>query len=66
MSYTIVVSAQQLRVIRAALEVCPALDDKDEFGDNVQTTLVKLCERTLEFPEDNKTIHGWNIHGWIV
>lgn len=61
MSYTIVVSSQQLRVIKAALEVCPALDDEDEFGDNVQTTLVKLCEDTLEFPEDNKTVYGWIV-----
>lgn len=60
MSYHIIVSAQQLRVIKAALEVCPTLDDKDEYGDNVQEVLTAMVEETLKHPEDD-TVHGWVV-----
>lgn len=58
MSYKIVVSAQQLRVIQAALEVCPALDDTDEYGSNVQEVLSYCIHTTLECKEDDTT-HAW-------
>lgn len=60
MSYKIVMSKQQLQIIKVALEVCPALDDTDEFGDNVLDVLTKLAEATLEEAEDD------SLHGWIV
>lgn len=58
MSYKIIMSAQQLRVIQAALEVCPALDDTDEFDGNVLEVLKDLTQMTLEEPEDDTT-HAW-------
>lgn len=60
MSYKIVMSAQQLRVIQAALEVCPALDDTDEHGDNVLEVLQDLTKMTLECEEDD------SLHGWVL
>lgn len=60
MSYKIIMSAQQLRVIQTALNNCPAQGETDEFDGNVLEVLKNLTQMTLEEPEDDC------LHGWIV
>ncbi len=61
MSYTIQVSAQQLRHINRALQSLAQNEhqtEKDEFGNNVNISLVICVNDTLGLAEDS-TIHGF-------
>lgn len=61
MSYTIVVSAQQLTIIEAALQLAPAMSITDELGYNVKEMLTELVSKTLRTPEDDDMLHGFII-----
>lgn len=59
MSYHIAISAQQLKVIKTALEASPAIQEIDEMDNDVQKLLISMITDTLAIPEDEDVIHGF-------